>query len=203
MTQWLLLGGTAVWLLALAWVLQDAYAHFPRAAQVWWGAITLVLGPFAVPLYLSERLTRRAEFNKIGHGKAAFSAPEGKRPFRDGRQHRFTDVPGAGSGFFVSADEGARGHQRVEIPAHGALIIRRGVPGESSRPGVMVLHDLAVSRDEHCRLWTVNGRVMLADRSRWGTTVGDERVQGATVDIASGMRFRIGQTVFEVQQGGS
>jgi hypothetical protein len=81
MTQWLLIGGVFVWLLALAWVLQDAYANFPVTARVWWAVITLLLGPFAIPLYLSERLTRRAEFNKIGHGKAAFTAPEGRRPF--------------------------------------------------------------------------------------------------------------------------
>lgn len=202
MSQWLLLGGTVVWLLALAWVLQDAYANFPRASQVWWGAFTLVLGPFAVPFYLSERLTRRAEFNKIGHGKAAFTAPEGKRPFRDGRQHRFTDIPGAGSGYFVTANEGGSGKQRVEIPADGPLVIRRGVPGEYSRPGVLVLQDAAVSRDEHCRLWVANGRVMLADRSRWGTMVDGERVQDASVDVAPGTFFRIGQTEFRVHQGG-
>jgi hypothetical protein len=202
MTQWLLIGGVFVWLLALAWVLQDAYANFPITARVWWAVITLLLGPFAIPLYLSERLTRRVEFNKIGHGKAAFTAPEGRRPFRDGRQRRFADVPSGGSGYFV-ATEGSDTHQHAEIPDSGALIIRRASPGEYSRPGVLVLHDAATSRDEHCRLWIANGHIMLADRSRWGTIVNDTRIQGTAVSVEPGTTIRIGQTKLYVQQGGN
>jgi hypothetical protein len=206
MSQWLLIGGVFVWFVALAWVLQDAYANFPITARVWWAVITLLLGPFAIPLYLSERLTRRAESNKIGHGKAAFTAPEGRRPFRDGRQRRFADVASGGSGgsgYFIATGEGSDAHQHAEIPGSGALIIRRGAPGEYSRSSVLVLRDAAASRDEHCRLWIANGHIMLADRSRWGTIVNDTRIQGTTVSVEPGTAVRIGQTTLYVQQGGN
>ena len=203
MTQSLLIGGAVVWLLALAWVVQDAVASFPRSTVLWWAALALLLGPFAIPFYLSERMARRAELNKLGHGKAAFPVPEGRRPFRAGGQRSFEPVALPGSGVFVSVLDGVDAGQRVEIPAQGALIVRRGTSAERAHAGVLVLHDNAATRHEHCRLRLEHGRVILEDRSRWGTLIDGTRVHGKSVEVSPGSIIQIGKTSIVLSQAGA
>src|SRR3982751_6363832 len=171
MVQWLLFGVAVIWLGALAWIIQDAIVYFPRAALLWWGGVALVLGPLALPLYLSERMSRRAQMNKMGHGKAAFVAPEHVLPFRSAGDRRFAKSTLPGSGVFVSVREGPDAHRGAEIPANGELIIRRATAGEIGHSGVLTLHDEAVSREEHCRIVWHKSSGLLYDDSRWGTIV--------------------------------
>ena len=206
MTQWLLIAAVFVWLLALVWVIQDAIISFPRSTLLGWAALTLLLGPFAIPFYLSERMTRRAEMNKLGHGRTAFPAPESRRPFRGAGMRRFEELSTPGSGIFAVVrrplGKGANAQQSIEIPASGTLVIRRAVPGESSRAGVLVLHDDAVSRQEHCRLMLRDGVLVLEDHSRWGTTVDGKRVRGGTVEVSPGSVIKIGKSVVVLQTAG-
>ncbi len=200
MVRWMLIGWALATLLALAWVLQDAVIYFPRARVAWWGALALVLGPFAVPLYLSERMTRRAEMNKMGHGKAAFPVPEGRRPIRSEGMRGFDHALPRGSGVFLFVQEGVDKEQSAEIPAEGTLVIRRGTPGEKSHAGVLVLHDDAVSRQEHCRVSLHGRRLTLEDRSRWGTTVDGTRIQNGVAELIDESNIRIGKTVIVVRR---
>ncbi len=200
MTRWLLITGALLWLSALLWVIQDAVVNFPRSTVLWWGALTLLLGPLAVPLYLSERMARRAEMNKLGYGKAAFPVPEGRRPFRSAGMRQFEPVF-PGSGISVVVQEGVDIGQSAEIPANGELVIRRSTVGEKSRPGVLVLHDNAVSREEHCRVLLKGDRLIVEDRSRWGTIVDGKRMQGGSVEVDAGSRIQIGKTVIAVRSG--
>ena len=80
MTSWLLIAAGVVWLLSLGWVIQDAYARFPTSTLIWWAFLALILGPIAVPFYLSERQTRHAQMNKAAFsGGRDIPVPEGHR----------------------------------------------------------------------------------------------------------------------------
>ena len=200
MIRWMLIGWALVTLVALAWIVQDAFVYFPRSRLILWGALALVLGPFAVPLYLSERMGRRAEMNKMGHGRAAFPVPEGRRPIRNIGMRGFDPALPRGSGVFLFVREGVDEERSAEVPTDGTLVIRRGTAGEKPYAGVLVLHDEAVSRQEHCRV-IVRGRQMtLEDRSRWGTTVDGTRVQNGSVELSDDSTIRIGQTVIVVRR---
>lgn len=200
MTSWLLIAAVVVWLLSLGWVIQDAYARFPSSTLAWWAFLTLLLGPLAVPLYLSERMTRRAQLNKTAFSRGRdFPIPEGHRPFRPAGL-RLVEADGtSGSGIFVVVEQGPDAPQQVEIPRGSPLTIRRAVGAEKSRVGVLVLHDPSVSRQCHCRLWLQHGRVMLEDSSRYGTTVDDTRIVGGVIAVHAETTIRIGKTMLSVR----
>ncbi len=201
MTTWLWVAVPLVWLLALVWVVQDAYASFPRSGLMWWGLLTLLLGPIAIPLYLSERMSRRAQMNKVAPGKGMdFPAPEGRRPFRPAGLRLFDETGTVGSAIFVVVQQGPDAREQAEIPREGALIVRRAIGAEKSHMGLLVLHDPAVSRDRHCRLWLANGRVMLEDTSRYGTRVDGTRIVGNEVEVRAGAAIRIGKTILAVRK---
>jgi hypothetical protein len=199
MTSWLLIAAGVVWLLSLGWVIQDAYPRFPASTLTWWAFLTLFLGPLAVPLYLSERMTRQAQMNKTAFsGGRDVPVPEGHRPFRPAGLRLAEESRPSGSGIFVVVEEGPDAPQQVEIPHGGWLTIRRAVGAEKSRAGVLVLHDPAVSRQSHCRLWLQNGRVMLEDNSSYGTTVDETRIVGGVVVVHAETSIRIGKTLLHV-----
>jgi hypothetical protein len=201
MTQWLVIGAIIVWLGSFIWVVQDAYASFPRSTVVWWGLLALVLGPFAVALYLSERMTQRARMNRAAPGKATdFPVAEGRRPFRPAGLRLFE--PGAlppGSGLFLTVQRGPDPAQQIEIPRDGGLIVRRAVGAERSRPGLLVLHDPAASRQRHCRFWVDRGRLMFEDSSTHGTEVNGTRIKNKSVELQTGSTIRIGKTMLTVR----
>jgi len=195
MTEWIPIALIVVWLAACGWIIQDATVYFPRSVQTWWALLGLLLGPIAVPFYLSERMRQRAEANKFGHGKEAFPMPGQRRAFRGAGLRRYTDLPRGGSGIVVVVAEGQDANLQAEIPATGELIIRRGTPYERSHPGVLILHDEAVSRQEHCRISLRDGQIVLEDSSRWGTTIDGERVRGEAVFIALDHEIKVGKTI--------
>jgi hypothetical protein len=194
-TAWLITVLALSWVLAWSWIVQDAMAFFPRPTVLWWATLALLLGPIGLPFYLSERMRRRAEFNKIGHGKAAVPVLDPRRVFRTAGMRRYTDIQPPGSGIFVVVGEDSQAAVEAEIPARGSLVVRRAVGNERSRPGVLILHDDAVSRQEHCRLSFQDGRLRLEDRSRWGTIVDGERVRHTVQQITIASVLRVGKTV--------
>ena len=200
MTSWLLIAAGVVWLLSLGWVIQDAYARFPTSTLIWWAFLALILGPIAVPFYLSERQTRHAQMNKAAFsGGRDIPVPEGHRPFRPAGLRLAGEERTSGSGIFVVVEQGTDAPQQVEIPRGGWLTVRRAVGAEKSRAGVLVLHDPAVSRQSHCRLWFQNGRVLLEDNSTYGTTVDETRIVGGVVVVHAETTIRIGQTLLRVR----
>ena len=200
MTSWLLIAAGVVWLLSLGWIIQDAYARFPTSTLAWWAFLTLLLGPLAVPLYLSERMTRHAQMSKTAFSRGRdVPVPEGHRPFRPAGLRTFGEGGTSGSGIFVVVEQGSDAPQQVEIPRGGWLTIRRAVGAEKSRAAVLVLHDPAVSRQSHCRLWLQNGRVMLEDSSSYGTTVDDTRIVGGVAVVHAETTIRIGKTLLRVR----
>lgn len=195
MDNWLLIGAAACWLLALVWIVQDVWVNMEPRDLLWWGPLGLLLGPLAIPLYLGQRMTRRAEMRTVGRGSTTtVSVPDKTKPFRSAGIRRMGPAGGPGSGIFVAVTNGVDAPRRAELPPDGELLIRRAVEYEQSRPGVLALHDPAVSRETHCRVALRGERLVLHDSSRYGTRVDGKRVRGGTVDLHIGSRIQIGKT---------
>ncbi len=195
MDNWLLIGAAACWLLALVWIVQDVLVNMEPRDLLWWGPLGLLLGPFAIPLYLGQRMTRRAEVRTVGRGSTTtVSVPDKTKPFRSAGIRRMGPASGPGSGIFVAVTRGVDAPRRAELPTEGELLIRRAVEYEQSRPGVLALRDPAVSRETHCRVSLRGERLVLHDSSRYGTRVDGKRIRGGTVDLHIGSRIQIGKT---------
>ncbi len=100
-----------------------------------------------------------------------------------------------GSGIFVFVQQGVDAPQRIELPAFGYLLVRRGLPEEKSRGQVLVLHDDRVTREKHCRIRVVSNRILIEDSSAFGTWVDGKRVHNAAEKAKAGSTIKIGDTV--------
>jgi hypothetical protein len=189
------------WLGAAIWIVQDAYSTYQAHEAIWWGLLGLVLGPLAIPLYLSNRLTRRSELRSVGRAyTTSVEVPGDRRPFRSAGLRRTELSPAPTSGVFIEVESGPDAPRRLEVPPEGYLAIRRAVGDELPHAGVLALKEPATSRETHCRIIQHGRHLLLEDQSRFGTKVNGERIRHATVELQPESRIQIGRTTLVVRQ---
>jgi len=200
MSSYILIAIVVVWLLAFVWVVQDAVINLPGNELIWWILLALLLGPFAIPLYLSQRLARRAQQRTVGRGRTTtVPVPSRAKPFRSAGIRRVEPDSIGGSGVFVVIETGRDAGKRIELPGDGELTVRRAIGDEQSHGAVLVLHDDGVSRDGHCRIGVRGSQIVLEDTSSFGTKVGRDRVHQASRALASGSRVEVGHTRLRIE----
>lgn len=202
-SPYIMIAVVVVWLLSVVWLVQDAMVNLPGRSLPLWAALGLVLGPFAVPLYLSQRMAYRSEMRTIGRARTtSVPVPPRAKPFRSAGIRRVDPAAGGGTGIFVVVIGGKDAGRRIEIPAEGELTVRRAAGDEQPHGPVLVLHDDAVSRDHHCRISVHGGRVVVEDTSSFGTKVAGERIHQRRQEVPLGARLEVGRTTLMIEGEG-
>lgn len=185
--------GALGWIASMIAVVRAAKLCARPRRDLWlWIPLTLLLGPLAALVYLTEI--------RISGGVRTAPRHVPASPPTAVLQTSARQLPPTtrlGSGIFLYVRYGSCAHQAFELPFRGELVVRRGFPGESSLPGVLALDDPAISRRMHCRV--IKGEhIELEDASSNGTLVDGHLVQGGRVRLKVGSIVRVGSTTLVV-----